>query len=359
MNYIRLDGAVLALEDALQRVRSVDAIVFDCDGTLVDVSDSQYLTTKVVACIIFEKFYGIKIVPGKEFDEAIHILKMLGGFNNVRDITAIIIETLLSESSSTIDLKADLGKISLEEYVARVSEGESSPPFVKSALNWLIKEGLKKLGEYTSKAYIISLINDKARKLGNFEELNAFRRHLGSLRSYGSGIFASLFSETYFGSEGIKRIYGVEPKYIDGPGLIKKDKIIVSEETLRLLESRVPKKLAILTGRGRLITEMSLSPILKYFDIEKSVFTWDRKDRVEKPDPSVLMECYRKLNARSVLYVGDGGEDIFLVKNAVKRGLETYFAGVLTNKFSRELFTKLGAEIIAEDVNGLTAVFEK
>ncbi|MCD6536267.1 MAG: HAD family hydrolase [Thaumarchaeota archaeon] len=312
-----------------------------------------------MASIVFEKFYGVKVSPGKEFDDAVHVLKMLGGFNNVRDLTQVILEVIVINTPSRIMRSVDIGRIDLQEYVRRVTKGESSPPFVRSSLNWLIEEGSRMLGKYVDKRFILSLIESRAKELGKSDELMDFRAQLGNLRAYGSGLFATLFSELYFGSGLIRKIYGAEPRFIHGPGLIEKDKLIVSEKTLSYLRERCPKGLAIITGRGRLITEATLRPVLKYFEIDKSVFTGDRRDGVEKPDPTPLLECVRKLGAEKVLYVGDGGEDVFLVRKAVEKGLKAHFAGVLTNKFSYEVFTSLKADIIARDVNDLKAIFEK
>jgi len=359
MGYTTLAEGLMVLEDLLSNGLKTDAIIFDCDGTLVNVSESQYLSIKLMPSIILEKLYGIEIFPGKEFDDAIHVLKMLGGFNNIRDIALLLIQWIFLDIPSTERIADDLGEVNLAKYLAKITSGETFPKYVRKSLNDLICLGLNKLGEYVSKSQLFSIIEGKAKELGREAALKDLKTKLGPRNPYGAGILTTLFSEVYFGADIVMRLYGSKPRYVNAQGLIKQEKLLVTEGNLQIFKERVPKGLAIITGRSKRLTEITLKSFFKYFRLDASMFTSDLPEDYEKPNPKVLIECQKKLGAQKVLYVGDSGEDIFLVKNAVEKGSEAIFAGLLTNKFSDQLFSKLKADIIASDVNKLVELFKK
>jgi len=358
MSYRKIVDDLMALEDLLSDGLDFDAIIFDCDGTLVEVSSSQYLAVKLMPCIILERLYGVELRPGKEFDDAISLLKMLGGFNNVRDIALTLTYWIFVDLPSIKRVREDLGRINLDEYVALITEDYTKPSYVRESLKMLVNWGLSKLGEYVSRAKLLALIENRAKALGREGELKALRLKLGPRSPHGAGVFPTLFEEVYFGSDEIRRRYGAKPRYVNVPGLVKREKIIVTEESLRVFRENASKGLAIITGRSRRLTEMALKPLLKYFRLDASMFTSDMPADFEKPNPKVLIECQRRLGAQRILYVGDGGEDIFLVKKAARENSRAFFAGVLTNKFSDELFAKLKADIVASDVNSLATLFQ-
>ena len=81
MSYKIVDGGVLVLEDRLDDLSKPDAIIFDCDGTLIDTASSFQLIGKLIVTIYLNRFCGIECRLGDDFDEAFQLLKMLGGFN--------------------------------------------------------------------------------------------------------------------------------------------------------------------------------------------------------------------------------------------------------------------------------------
>ena len=359
MSYKIVDGGVLVLEEVVDKIRDVDAIILDCDGTLVEVSSSFQVMGKIISMAYLDQLYGIECRLGDDFDEAFHLLKMLGGFNNVRTVTVILLQTLFIYSGAPEPLRQRLQKIDLEHYLSRLVRGRSRPRFAEKALRWIMSEGMKMLGDHVTRADLESLIDERARSMRKLEELRKLRRLIGPLFPYGSGMLTTLFSELWLGSEGIRRKHGVEPRFYDGPGLIENERLIVEPETLEQLRKIASKGLAILSGRGRWEILKVLDPIINYFRIDASVFTRDKPMMIEKPNPAGLIECCRKLEADKILYVGDGGEDLFLTREASKKGVKAYMAGVLTNKYSYTFFTKQRAEAILEDINLLPKLFKQ
>jgi len=359
MNYKVIDGGIAILEDAFEKIREIDAIIFDCDGTLIDVTSSFQLAGKIITMIYLEQFYGIECRIGDDYDEAFQLLKMLGGFNNTRRVISVLLQAVLVHAEDARLRKTGLDKIDLESYLDRVGRGVSEPASVAEALEWIISKLENLLGNYVTMGDVELMIEEKAKRIDKLNDLLSLRNLIGPLFLYGSGIFATIFSEIWLGGEGIRAKYSVKPRFYDGPGLIEYERLLVREGTLKELKALAPKGLAILSGRGVWEASKSLGDLLKYFDVDASVFLADRSAKLEKPNPEGLITCCSKLGAERVIYVGDGGEDLFLVREASKKGLHASLAGLLTNKYAYTFFTKLGAEIILENVNLLPKLFKR
>lgn len=358
MSYRVVDGGALVLEDAAEELADAEAIVFDCDGTLVDVSGSFKMVGKLVTIVLLDQLYGVECRLGDDFDEAFQLLKMLGGFNNVRNVTMILLQAIFVNAGASKPKKRKMEKVDIEYYSNNLIRGNSRPDFAKEALRWIISMGVEKLGAYVTGDQLELLIEDEAKRLGAFEQLKEFRRLIGPIYPYGSGAFTTLFSEFWLGSEGIERRHGVKPRLYEGKGLIENERLIVKPSILEQLRDLAPKGLAILSGRGKWVALKALRPVLEYFRIDASVFTGDWPRRMDKPNPVGLMECCKKLEASKIIYVGDGGEDLFLTREASKLGVKAHLAGLLTNKYSYAFFTKQRAEAILENVNFLPKLFK-
>jgi len=357
MRYIVVDGGVLALEERLNSLKEIEAIIFDCDGTLIDVSTSFPLAGKIITAIYLDQILGIECRIGVDYDEAFQLMKMLGGFNNVRNIVSIILQTIYVELGCPDPMKRGLEHIDLNRYMGQVSWNGSSPKPLENAFKWLISSMIPFLGEYVSPEYVEALLD---RRAGFLQRLREFRELIGPISPYGSGIMTTLFSELYIGSGGIRKKHGVNPRFYYGPGLLENERLIIEPKVLEELRKLARKGLAILSGKGRWEAEKILSPILRYFDLEASIFTGDNSRReMDKPNPAGLLECCKRLGARRVLYVGDGGEDYFLAMRARENGIETYLAAVLTNKYSYTFFTRCPADVILENVNFLSKLFKQ
>lgn len=357
MRYMAVDVGALALEEKLDSLMKVDAIIFDCDGTLVDASASFPLVGKLITAIYLDQLLGIKCKVGVDYDEAFQLMKMLGGFNNVRNIVSVILQSIYVELGCPDLMRRDLGLIDLNRYMKRVSWGGSSLRPLGNAFEWLISSMIPLLGGYVAPGDVEALLE---RRAGSPRKLRGFRELIGPVSPYGSGIMTTLFSELYIGSEGVRRKHGVNPRFYDGPGLLENERLIMESRALEELEGLAPKGLAILSGKGRWEAEKVLSPILHHFDLDASLFTSDSNMReLDKPNPAGLLECCRRLGAERVLYVGDGGEDYFLAVRARENGIDAHLAAVLTNKYSYAFFTGCSADVILENVNFLPKLFKR
>lgn len=359
MSYKLLGEGLLIRVDKFDEISELEAVIFDVDGTLIDVRKSYGLTIKLTPCIILEKLYGIECRLGSDVDEIIGSIKMLGGFNNDWNTSSIITQTIFLYTSQVRKRQESLGRINIEDYLNRVVEGESGPEHVRKSIKWLHGIIKEHYGKYFEREDLESLLDKEAEKFGKAEALKELRNSLGPLTSYGSGILTTLFDEIYLGEEGIRRRYGTDPLYVSWRGAILEEELLIEKETLRELSELVPRGLAIVTGRGRWESEKSLKPILEYFDLESSIFIGGIPRRPEKPDPTGLIECARAMGANKVLYVGDSAEDLIMVRKASEKGLETMFAGVLTHEYSLNFFIENGAEIITENINNLPRALQR
>ena len=91
-------------DDITQKIQKFDAIIFDCDGVLVDIRNSyDNAINKTISAIMNELFdYEVEdIVTSK-----IHFgLKAAGGFNDEVAVVYAIIMTLVASKKSNIEFK--------------------------------------------------------------------------------------------------------------------------------------------------------------------------------------------------------------------------------------------------------------
>ena len=359
MSYKLLGEGLLIHSGRFNELPGIEAIVFDIDGTLVDVTRSYYFTIKLTTCILLDKLYGLRCKLGSDVDGVIKSLKMLGGFNNDWNTAATIIQAIFLHADHITKREQALGIIDIANYLTNIVEGESSPEYVKKSIEWLGETIQANFGKHLGIEDLESLMDQEAEKRGRIEALRELRNSLGPLTSYGSGLLTTLFEEVYLGEEGTRGKYGADPKYVRWQGAILNEELLIKEETLKELNELVPKGLAIVTGRGEWEAKKALEPLLHYFKLEPSVFIGDKVRGPEKPDPAGLIKCAKAMGAERVLYVGDSAEDLILVKRARERGLDAMFAGVLTNEHSFNFFIENGAEVIMEDVNDLPRALKR
>jgi len=345
-SYRVLGEGILVSTKSLEELGELDAIIFDCDGTLIDVEDSYYLTTRLTVSIILREIYGMEVKLGRDVNQVIKSLKMLGGFNDDADTASIIAQTILAFSPREHERRGKLDRVDISIFLEDVSRDRSWPEFVSDALQWIMDKCLELYGRYVTRADLENILDEIASS-GRRDVLSDFRDNIydGSA----SNTLSRLFNEIFDGEEIIKKL-GEEPRHVRWDGAIRNDRLLVREETLRDLSEMFDGRLGILSGRRRWEAEYTLNGLLKYFDSRAMIFS-DDPSWCEKPDPMGLIRCSRLLDSSKILYVGDSSEDLLMVKNALEKGLNSSMASVLTNDFSFNYFIEMGADIIVEDVN--------
>jgi len=337
-----------------EKIRNAEAAVLDCDGTIIDASDSYDLAIRVAIAIIIDKLFNIEVGFGEDLDDALCALRMTGGFNNDSDSTSALLQTICVFLPDTLDIELTRwDKVeNVDKYAKPVAVAQSSPRFVHEALKWLSNE-IKSRREYFDLRKIEKLLDMEASRLGVSGKLFKIRSILNYPGPFKVSFLATLFDEIFLGAEGVREKYSWEPRYVDYTGTLKNEKLLIREESVKRLSELLPKGVALVTGRGRWETEKTLQPILKYFNMEASIFTADRGLEYEKPSPKPLIEAANILGTKKIIYVGNSMEDLLMSQAASVTGLDIGFVAVSNNEELSREFEARGANIILEDINEL------
>ena len=356
------EGAIIS-SSALGRLSEPKAVIFDCDGTLIETTRSYGLAIRLTPTILMREACGVEVTLGPEVEEAVTALRLLGGFNNDWDTASAIFQSIsLHSLLHGIHPKLKkLGEIDVEDYLGSATSSKSSPNYVADALKWIIEKCEKLRGGYAGLSEIERMLQDYAYEKGVEEGFLELRRRLelDKPMSYGSNLIATLFDEIYLGESGVREKYGVEPTHIRWRGAVVDEEILVSRETLRELSEIFRGRLGLVTGRGRWETWRTLETLRHYFNSEACVFIADYGNpEYEKPSPKPLLDSAKALKADSVIYVGDSAEDLQMSRNAEKEGLQVLFAAVASSDKQLQYFLGNGADIILDDVNLLLKALE-
>ena len=338
------------------------AIVFDCDGVLIDASKSYDLA--LWSCgNAFASILGVKLDEAG-LARAVEALRELGTFNNDWDTLAVLVANLYGLASDTalLDEISTLNTLSekLQRFEAgtlnsrKTNNSSDCGEALRVAQN--SKEGAKR------DEIIAKLLPDEA-----------IRKRLYDAISYpkpvGEGLLATVFDEIVYGKSVFKDTYGIEcvTQKLSVPGLITHEKKLVKDETLSSLAKTSGGRLGIITGRPRVPTIYTLGNSYRSFfpDPEICLFTGDyilNTDEV-KPSPKPMLKVANKLSKTSpIIYVGDSGEDLMMAKNANSMlGGRVLFAAVATSKEKVEFFERHEdyVDCIVSSVNELPLVVGK
>lgn len=342
-------------KNKINEVKFIDNIIFDCDGVLIDTRNSYDLSVKKTIEYIFKSISNKDIITDKEIQE----LRFTGFFNNDWDLTYAIALGIFAHLTKdlakivTSDLRQEKQtyKQYRSDYIDRFHD------HFKELVNIIRDDPLDSI-----KKYALSLCKSN----NTLDELNEFMIILGDPVDPKNSMLVKLFDSIYYGRDLYKIIYNSLP-LIDSYGLIKHEMLLVNSndlETLRLMIKN--KQFLLLTGRSRISIEYVLTSLLKYFDLNSSIFIEDliRIDRniariMKKPSPASLVKMSK--SATLTLYVGDSMEDILMVNNARQENPRILFAGITgvkeDPKIVEEFFMRLNADIIARSVRGLVKAF--
>jgi phosphoglycolate phosphatase-like HAD superfamily hydrolase len=382
--------------DLMEQLR---CLIFDCDGVLIDVSDSF-----ITAIIKTTKWYFTEIlklgpITGDFItSEEISLFKNSGGFNNdwhltygviLYFITLLLINIknhkkkllALVEGNRNLDFK--LRK--LEEFGNLCkSAGFDSMRLASSRFgDWSLKNYVDSLDESGLPSAEENAKNKLAESLGiTFDQASKILENLCLYQGtiYDLNIIKRYFEEIYSGSEVFKNVYGTNPIFYKGAGLIENEKLILEEQVLKTLISKLGfSRFGIASSRQRSQTLPILQRLKNYenyFDLDSSVFLEDitlaEKNlrskgievSLEKPNPYSLLTVADRIKPPKKIfgYVGDTVSDIIAAKKAQEQGTYSVLSiGVLCAAANREsLFKKfisLDADIILPSPNDLSPLF--
>jgi len=345
------DGDAFVGSGSMSRLAKVDAVVFDCDGTLIDVRESYDATIMKTTASMTEGFFG-KPMPIEEVDgELILKIRRTGGFNSDWDLTYAL--TLFS-------LVALAGQVPKDTR----SETETATARLKLIVaDFASKERL--LGWKSVDQYLVG---------SRFESnpVREMRRYLGYPGNPLTSRLAATFDQVYYGEHLYRRVYGAAPEVAYKKGLIDREQVIVTDESLSSFSEMVGgKRMAMATGRPYVAVEHTLGRLLDYFERDASVYIGDgdifpdlapKLSKFKKPSGESLVLARREFSSEVLLYVGDSAEDRLMVENAGIPNGSVLFAGIYGSSFNDKeqisYFTETNSDLIVENVNQIPGMLE-
>ena len=317
MTLKKLDSGIFVDTMKIDKIKSLDGIIFDCDGVLIDISNSYDLAIKKTTDFIVKKFAKIdesNIVNTQMIDG----FKATGGFNDEVDVTYAMIMSV----------------------VAAKKLRKSFSEFIFDVINNSDQSGIKSVEKYLD---ILKV------------DLSEIRKKLAYPGSCNTNILSSIFDEIFYGTELYYQLYKKRPDFFDGKGLIENDIVLVKKQLIDSLKKKFGKKLAIVSGRGVISAGYSLKELFEEFDLKNSKFLEDESRELAKPNPQPLISSIKGLGATCTLFVGDSTEDYIMAKKSDEMGSKTIFCGIYGTsndpETKRKLFKKKNVEIILETID--------
>ncbi|RME44726.1 MAG: TIGR01548 family HAD-type hydrolase [Caldilineae bacterium] len=331
----------------------LDALIFDMDGVLVDVSASYRQAIIQTVNRFFDTGLALDYdgEPVSLLDaEDVDALKLAGGFNNDWDLTRAFIiyflEMLPPLPMPTFPLRRHVAAILAYLQVAR---GGHLPV----TMNLLRQnKDIPRLARRVQAA---------GGGLPAIERVLTQRnRHLietGDNLLKGN-LIQRIFQELYLGATLFEKVYGEKAVIAQTEGFIHNETLLIAPDVLATLAAEL--QLGIATGRPRLEAEYTLDR-LGVSDFFQSLVTHDdivAAGAEGKPAPWSLLEAARRLHptpARSA-YVGDTPDDIRAAK-AASQTVPFLAIGVLAAAADKTAlqrhFEAAGADIILSHPNRL------
>lgn len=297
-----------------------DSIIFDCDGVLVDITNSYDQTIVKTTKYVLETLAKINDSIPIDF-KIIDGFKSTGGFNDEVDLTYAAILSIVAAKK----LKKDQ-----TEFIFLVMKNSDST-------------GIKSVETFIKDQIDISEIIEQLSYPGSHKD----------------NILYQIFDQLFYGPELYSKLFQNTSKFSE-PGLIENDVVIFNNGLSDKLGNKFHNQISMVTGRGKESVKYSLKHLLDKFDLKNSMFLEDEPRELAKPNPQSLVNSITGMNSESCLYVGDSMEDFIMAKKATILGNNTTFCGIIgTSKNPEEklqLFEQNEAILVLDSINLLPKV---
>jgi phosphoglycolate phosphatase-like HAD superfamily hydrolase len=374
-------GVVLVRTDCVASLDTIDAIIFDCDGVLIDVRDSYTKAIHATVAYFVRELFGVDFPATQSLMELIHTFKKSGGFNNEWDIVYSLLLHLFNKLPKRLQGKLmacrhQLADKPLSErfFLAKKTfQSQLQPQEHASLLNLSSAFDLTRRADSTGISSIEQEFKNAPESKDIFEVTKQFLAYPGRV---GESLLTTIFEEMFCGSELFEKQYGVKPQFYLGSGLITKEKRIVSPEILDDLASLIGHyNFGIATGRPYFLAKHTLGGLLDSFGRKASIFIEDVLEAeineratggeidLTKPNPFSLLQSAEGLYPfNRAAYVGDSAEDIIMVKKACRLDNRFLSVGVYsTSSFRDDLksnFIQLETDVILPSIKELADLIE-
>ncbi len=323
-----------------------DILIFDMDGTLVDVRES-YRAAAPLAATRYLELLGL--APPELTGDVYDQFKLMGGFNDDWDLTAGLLEAIVAALPAVPHLP-ESAAASQDALLAALRAAVSS-----------FSDGRLALPDF---AGLIPLVRDAGGGLAGLRRVTGERnRHL-VWRTHDDAttdLVQRIFEELYLGADLFASAYGYPSRFHHGAGLIETEQLLISLATLMALARQV--RLGIATGRAdfELVHPMRRWDLGRYFSVATTMTDAMQAQApggpsLLKPHPYLLERAADALDPTGTLsaaYIGDAPDDIVAARRA---GGRCWLAvAVVPDPSLDDHFIQLGAHAIIRGPDELAA----
>ena len=303
-----------------QILNKIDAIIFDCDGVLIDITKSYDLAIIKTTRYVLEHLAKIDSSIDVDF-KIIDGFKSTGGFNDEVDLTYAAIISLVAAKKLEKDPTS---------FIFDVIENSDST-------------GIVSVEKY----------------IENQIDISDIKKQLSYPGTHHDNPLYQIFDQIFYGPELYEKLFNNSSNFSE-PGLIEQDDVILNDILFEKLQKKFDSKIAMVTGRGKESVSYSLKLLLEKFNLDNSVFLEDELRELAKPNPKSLINSIQGMNSAYSLYVGDSMEDFIMAKKTTDSGHKTVFCGIIgTSKDPQaklELFEKNNAILVLDSIHQLPKV---
>ncbi len=212
MTLKKLDDGIFVDTAKIDKIKSLDCIIFDCDGVLIDVSNSYDLAIEKTTDFMVKEFAKIE-QSNFVSTQMIDGFKATGGFNDEVDVTYAMILSIVA---------ANKLKKPFSEFIFDVIKNSD-------------QSGIQSVEKYIDTLKV---------------DLSEIRKKLAYPGPRYTNVLSSIFDEIFYGTELYYNLYKKNPNFFDGKGLIENDIVLVKKQLIELLKEKFGKKLAYLDALG-------------------------------------------------------------------------------------------------------------
>ena len=320
MTLLKRSEGIYTDDSKIQILNEIDAVIFDCDGVLIDITKSYDLAIIKTTQYVLENLAKIDSSINVDF-KIIDGFKSTGGFNDEVDLTYAAIISLVAAKKLEKDQTSFIFDV--------IKNSDSSG--------------------------IISV----ERYIENQIDISDIKKQLSYPGTHHDNPLYQIFDQIFYGPQLYKKLFNNTSNFSE-PGLIEQDDVILNDILFEKLQKKFNSKIAMVTGRGKESVSYSLKSLLTKFNLNNSMFLEDESRELAKPNPQSLLNSIQGMNCTSTLYVGDSMEDFIMAKRTTDLGHDTIFCGIIgTSKNPQEkleLFERNDAILVLDSINLLPKV---
>ncbi len=310
-------------QEIFKLLPTLDAILFDVDGVLLDVSQSF----RAAICDTTQHYavhhLGLKSNHPLLTPEETEFFKFAGGFNDDCDLTNAAVMLIAAKMTQTDARDTQ----SIHEMAPTWRDFTTS---IKRAGGGLVR----------AEGVILEMLTPGQRR--DFARAINFK------------LVTRLFQEFYAGDDACHDLYGFNPEYVHGEGYYQRETLLIDPDLL-------PKNLkyGVVTGRSIPETRLALSHAKLLQKIPEN--GWITPEiGFKKPDGHTLILARDRLDFKNGLYLGDIMDDLQTVLNyrELKGAGKGRIAGAIalsgpSGDTHKQQFLEAGADVVTPDVNTL------